>query len=86
MPRGSQRVTGSFWVPKERRQRLLPLCLAGVFRLRRPDRCPVRILRVYDPPPWFSGHESESKRLPLSSKLIPALISNGKTGVIYGNE
>jgi hypothetical protein len=66
--------------------KLLPRCLAGAFRLKRPDRCPVRILRVYDPPPWFSGHESESKRLPLSSKLIPALISNGKTGVIYGNE
>jgi serine/threonine protein kinase len=54
--------------------------VVGAFRLKRPGRCPMRILRVYHPRHGFSGNESDSK-LALSLPT-PTLITNSNPEVI----
>ena len=55
-------------------------------RLKRPDRCLVRILRVYHARQGFSGERIRIGTPPIIIDSILTLISNGKTEVAYGNE
>jgi hypothetical protein len=60
--------------------------LAGAFRLKRPERCPVRILWVYHPRHGFSGEQIRIETHAIIIDSIPMLISNGKAEVIYGKQ
>jgi len=60
--------------------------LAGGFRLNDPIVASCGFSGCIMPARGSAGNESESERLPFIIDSIPALISNGKIEVRYGNE